>query len=669
MAGLEGKILERYELRQLVGRGGMADVYVADDLSFGRQVAVKVFKRDDEELLRRFVREARLMETLGHPHLMPIYDTGEGKIDGINYYYIVMPFMDGGTLRARIRRGPIPLNDVCYYIRAIASALDYVHAQGIIHRDIKSSNILLSTNGACYLADFGIARMTTEATQLTSTGNVLGTIDYIAPELFEPHRRADALSDLYSLGILLYEMVTGRLPFTAENQIALVAMHVNRQPPVPRLFVPTLPPQAEQVLLKGLAKLPEQRYQSATELAEAFCQAATTRRSSGVYENDGVVAAPHTQNERLAPLPGYAGTQADAPTVAVSPPQPAEYARATGVSRSAQQKVPIERPMTPAKAQTKRIRRPASPARVRARIVTIMALLMLLAIVSLVVYAVTTHPLSGTRGAVTGAPTQGATSGRTQGTTSTSTTTPNLTGTAQAAANATQQAKNAAATAIARPTVTAQAQASATAGVLPTALAGKNPYQDPLTDPTNAETVKAQWDQNGNCNFDTSGYHVTTGTALNGDGQLKGCREAAAAYTYQNFAASVDVTILSGHTGGLFFRVGTKPFGAYSGYLFEIDSQGNYKISSSGNFSTGGGNNVIQDWTATKALHTGNTAKNTLQVIARDSTLAFYANSSFLGSFQDSSFSRGNIGFLATTASNGANADVVYDNLKVVALA
>jgi hypothetical protein len=159
---------------------------------------------------------------------------------------------------------------------------------------------------------------------------------------------------------------------------------------------------------------------------------------------------------------------------------------------------------------------------------------------------------------------------------------------------------------------------------------------------------------------------VTVGTALNGDGQLKGCREAG--YEYHNFAASVDVTILSGHTGGLFFRVGTKSFGAYSGYLFEIDSQGNYKISSSGNFSTGGGNNPIQPWTPTKALHTGNSAKNTLQVIARDSTLSFYANGSYLGPFQDSSFSLGNIAFLATTDTNGANADVMYDNLKVVVL-
>src|SRR5436309_756230 len=129
------------------------------------------------------------------------------------WYYIVMPFMEGGTLRARIRRSPLSLSQVCQALKEISLALDYIHQQGIIHRDIKSSNVLLDAQGHCYLADFGIARTSTDATQLTSTGNILGTVDYVAPELFEENRRADAGSDLYSLGVLLFEMVTGQLPF------------------------------------------------------------------------------------------------------------------------------------------------------------------------------------------------------------------------------------------------------------------------------------------------------------------------------------------------------------------------------------------------------------------------------------------------------------------------
>jgi serine/threonine protein kinase len=184
MAGLEGRTLDRYELQRLIGRGGMADVYLGLDTVLQRTVAVKVFKRDEEEMLKRFTREARLMQQLSHPHLMPIYDTGESTLDGTTLYYIVMPFMEGGTLRARIRNSRLSPDLACSYLRQVADALDYVHKQGIIHRDIKSSNVLLDAEGRAYLTDFGIARTTNDVTRLTSTGDVLGTVEYFCPELF-----------------------------------------------------------------------------------------------------------------------------------------------------------------------------------------------------------------------------------------------------------------------------------------------------------------------------------------------------------------------------------------------------------------------------------------------------------------------------------------------------
>src|SRR5205823_2035233 len=190
-----------------------------------------------------------------------------------------MPFMEGGTLRAHIRSARLSPGDACSYLRDIADALDYVHEQGIVHRDIKSSNVLLDAEGAPYLTDFGIARTTNDITRLTGTGDVLGTVDYVAPELFEPNQKANALSDLYSLGVLLFEMVTGRPPFTAENQVAVVSMHMTRRPPSPRTFAPDTSPQVERVIFKALAKRPEQRYGSATQLAEAFCQAAQSKVS------------------------------------------------------------------------------------------------------------------------------------------------------------------------------------------------------------------------------------------------------------------------------------------------------------------------------------------------------------------------------------------------------
>src|SRR5439155_2857191 len=282
MPGLEGKTLGRYELDQVVGKGGMADVYKGYDSHFDRTVAVKVFKREDEDMLRRFVREARLMASFHNEHLVPIYDAGQYLADYETRYYIVMPFMEGGTLRTPIRQSPLCLDEACRVLKDIADALDYIHQQGIVHRDIKASNVLLDGQGRCYLSDFGIARISTDATQLTSTGNVLGTVDYVAPELFEVNRRADARSDLYSLGVLLFEMVTGQLPFAAENQIALVAMHMHKRPPSPRSISPDVSPQVERVIFKALEKKPEQRYGSATELAETFCSAVALSNKSAM---------------------------------------------------------------------------------------------------------------------------------------------------------------------------------------------------------------------------------------------------------------------------------------------------------------------------------------------------------------------------------------------------
>src|SRR5260370_18569647 len=178
MVALEGKVLDRYELRRLVGRGGMANVYEAQDLQSRRKVAVKVFKREDEDLLRRFIREARVMASLHHDHLVPIIDSGERQLDSDARYYIVMPFLEGGTLRARIHRSPLSLVETCRMLQAIASALDYIHSQGIVHRAIKPSNFLLHAVGEAYLADFGIARVPGAVPQLTRTCHLLVPLDY-----------------------------------------------------------------------------------------------------------------------------------------------------------------------------------------------------------------------------------------------------------------------------------------------------------------------------------------------------------------------------------------------------------------------------------------------------------------------------------------------------------
>ncbi|GAC1361995.1 MAG: hypothetical protein NVS2B12_03890 [Ktedonobacteraceae bacterium] len=658
MADLEGLTLDRYELQRSVGRGGMADVYLAYDPHFEREVAVKVFKREDEGMLRRFVREAQLMASLHNAHLIPVYDSGSSLLNGTNVYYIVMPYMEGGTLRRRIRNSPVPLKTACRYLREIADALDYMHRQGIIHRDIKSSNILLDADGRCYLADFGIARASEESTQLTTAGSVLGTVDYLAPELFVSNRSADQYSDYYSLGILLYEMVTGQLPFTAENQIAVIAMHVNRLPPAPRTFVPDIPPIVERVMLRALEKRPEMRYASATELADAFCSAVAQRSTGRTPVVDpalaqGATARPATQTRLVIPA-SPAGTR--------PLPAPVATGRYTGyaaapASGSYSAQPPAYYPQQGYRAN------PTS--RTRARIVTILALLALLAVVGPVIYvAILGNPLTTLRHTPTTTKPDPAATAQSnapaatlQAQNATATAVINATATAQAVSvAATQQAKKATAIAIAGATATVQAQASATAGVIQTATATSPTYTDPLTNKDNADTQASQWDQNDNCVFQSDGYHARTSFLA----ALHGCRESAR--QLQNFAAQVDVIIKKGASGGLFFRLNTNVLGAYKGYLFEINANGQYRFLLSNDFSTNSAT-ILRDWTDTPALKTG--AKNTLQVIARDTTLLFYINGVFLGPpIQDQTFASGSIAFLATSTGS-ERANVVYSNLSI----
>jgi serine/threonine protein kinase len=601
MTLLEGKILDRYTLGRLVGKGGMANVYEAQDQQFQRKVAVKVFKREDEEMLHRFIREAGLMASLRHEHLVPIIESGQCQLDGDTRYYLVMPYLDGGTLRARIRRSPPSLQESCRFLRSIGSALDYIHSQGIIHRDIKASNVLLSTAGECYLTDFGIARITNDATQLTSTGDVLGTVDYVAPELFEPERRADARSDLYSLGVLLYEMVTGRLPFTAESQLVVVSMHMNKRPPSPRSYAPQISTQVEGVIYKALEKRPELRYANATELANAFCGAV----------NAGNKKARVNDTRTL----------------------------------KVRQQTPLQ------SEPTRAIPNPSQRSLWFAFVLAFLAFLIItVSIVSIVI------PRANNRSTGINKRAQHAMNVKMQGATHIPTPTPNLTATALAAQNATATARaQATATVITGLTVTVEAKASATAGVIQTATSGKPVYQDTLTNANDANTMAANWDQDNKCAFASDGYHVKEGT------NWHICKESA--YSYQNAAVTANLRILSGQTGGLLFRVNTDVFGEDSGYLFEVNNAGKFRIALFSQRFTATITPLLK-WTYSAALRQGGTASNTLQVIGQGSTLSFYANGVFLVQLTDSTYSSGMIAFYATTDGK-VPADVVYSNLKV----
>lgn len=260
---------DRYDLGQIVGRGGMAEVYEGTDTRLNRRVAVKVLRGDlarDPLFLERFRREAQSAAGLNHPNIVAIYDTGEDNIDGITVPYIVMEFVDGVTLRQMLTSGPrIMPERGLEIIAGTLAALDYAHRHGIIHRDIKPANIMINSHGDAKVMDFGIARAVSDAaTSVTATSAVMGTAQYLSPEQARGEV-VDARSDIYSAGCVLYELLTGTPPFNGETPVSIAYQHVNEPPKAPSDFDPSIPATLDSIVLHSLAKHPSQRYQTAAE--------------------------------------------------------------------------------------------------------------------------------------------------------------------------------------------------------------------------------------------------------------------------------------------------------------------------------------------------------------------------------------------------------------------
>ncbi len=270
MSDFLGSTLGPYRLLEQIGLGGMATVYKAYQPGMDRLVALKVLPSHyarDPRFLKRFEQEARVIAKLEHRNIVPVYDFGEQ--DGTAY--LAMRYLQAGTVKNILSHGPLPLTDAAKLLADIAVALDYAHAQGIVHRDVKPSNILVDKHGDAYLTDFGIAKVLESASELTGSA-MLGTPTYMAPEqtIGKP---VTPQSDVYSLGVMLYEMVIGKPPYEADTPIAIALMHVHEPLPLPRKMRPDLPEAVELVILKALAKESNDRYQSAGELARAFAGA------------------------------------------------------------------------------------------------------------------------------------------------------------------------------------------------------------------------------------------------------------------------------------------------------------------------------------------------------------------------------------------------------------
>ena len=267
-----GKKLRAYEITEEIGSGGMATVFRAYQPSMDRHVAIKVIRTSilhDKGLKERFQREARLIARLEHPHLLPVYDF-DGEHDPP---YIVMRYLEGGTLKQVRQQGSVPRDEFLYILRQLAGALDYAHRQNVVHRDLKPSNVMIDREGNAFLTDFGIARAAGGDKDLTGTGLMIGTPGYMAPEQARGDGQADKAADIYSLGVMAFEVLTGTPPYDHENSFDIILAHMNSPVPKASERAPDLPKAVDAVLAQALAKEPQKRFASATEFVDGLTRA------------------------------------------------------------------------------------------------------------------------------------------------------------------------------------------------------------------------------------------------------------------------------------------------------------------------------------------------------------------------------------------------------------
>lgn len=644
MPGLEGTTLGRYLLKERLGQGGMSEVYLAYDEHMNRDVAIKVVSTSRQEYIERFYREAEAIGRFQHDHILPAYDYGEQE----NWHYLVMPYIAHGTLRDRLLQGRLSLQEAEEMLCQIASGLEYAHAQGIIHRDIKPSNILLRDDHHAYLADFGLAKIlgNSDERNLTQTGALMGTAEYMAPELSE--EPASTSSDMYALGILLYEMVTGRVPFSAETPMAVYWKQLREQPLPPSRLLPDLPHSIEQVILRALEKDPGKRYQRADALAQAYVQAlrtATPQAAEMMQERYALDNAPYGE-ENLAAFAGVSSVPGlaerfvlpvhslDAPfavpatkdrwrvrqrlSSSFQRPRKRQVEREPMPPLEPLQQTPIpqvtdyghlyqaEVPQPRSHGRVHRIPRPIHHVKIAANV----GFGFLLAVILLMSLGFYLYQANGQH--------QGG-----------------VVVTSQANAISTAQGKT---------TAVPSTQVAQAIGITNASL---------LLNDSLSHNTEGRWPEADTvCAFTDGAYHVL----VNQPNYLQSCLSNT--LSYGNIAIQVNVTLLSGNDTGIMLRAHNDQF-----YTFEVNHQGQFYFR---RHDTSNGSNFVYliPATASSVIAT-NGQKNTLFVIAAGADFKLYINGSFVGATHDGSYANGAIGFTAGTLNQPASGAASFANLNI----
>ncbi len=627
MKGIEGLILGRYELRRRIAQGGMAEVYLAFDKRVRRQVAIKVLYGRDESFIRRFEREALAVGALSHDHILPLYDYGEQR----PWYYLVMPYVDGGTLRDYLlKRKQLKLEETASFIDQIAAALQYAHNQGVMHRDVKPSNILLRPDGYAYLVDFGLAKALMGAESLTTSGAMIGTPEYMAPE--QSNGLNDTRSDIYSLGVISYQMLTGRVPFMAESPVAVSLKHIQVQPTPPRVLNSQIPQGVEDVILKALAKDPNERFQDAQAFSAAYWKALQRAKIQSNASSNPMTDVPLAENETTVK------------TLEEQVEQPSEIAAKNGQDAKLSHShihpfvAPLLYPLRKSRASTAsssidaRIdyhSRTSKARKLRPIVIALICLIILTLITSLGLTWRSQQAFSSISPTAKTTP-KGVTQVEV-----------NFTATASARARIEAQMQA---------TLAAQSRVQATAGITSAISTGNVLYANDMSVPGGG------WINDGyQCYFSPEGYHVRTFTLHT----MAWCYSNA--QQYSNAIFTVQAELLRGDIYGLVFRLSpaNQEF-----YVLEINSQGEYR------FVRAWGSNPLNwltliDWTHSSAILAGYGYLNTILVIANGPNFRFYINKQLIvTSFSDSAYANGLIGLLVGGDSPGGT-EAVFSNMWV----